>query len=619
MNTSLWQSIALSLFSCLLLAACSGGDSNGDSDNPGPDANPDLRGTLYFPYAGGLASLSTKTGVLSTGHKHGQTVTRDGSEVVWLNKRPHNGGSTEEAIGFAKTDGTSVTDFVKVQYLSAPLAPSPDSSMIAAHWRPFGVSDPDGLYIFDRSGNVIRVYSDPSSSMRISSWAWIDNKQIVMTVGQHILYSPDVTQGGNDFVTSFGDNEEVDDIAVDASGTKLLFTKGNENSSNKHVFQLTVDANFKANANDAVQVTASNLNEMDPIWSPDGAKIAFRYGYDNTNAPDYNGQCPELHVVDGTAKQVSPTNKTQIQSYQNGEKRNTCAFGMVQWFDHSLPAINLGSSMATSKFNGDLSGHLFYYGSGMTRFDLNSGAEVSLAGEGYKPYPNAQGTEFVYEEKNPTSGSGVDQLTWRTVGGSQTDTFEKPDSIRGIPKLSPNGAYVAVEWDPDDPDVVTVFDRDGTFVRNFSDFQYWTWLPPSGRLILARHNQIFITDEALSNTTLLATLSGEVSDLDANQDGSKIAFAMMNQVWRINSDGSNLTQMTVGSETAFYPSWSRISDQLILQKDAGCDEVFAIPGNGERISTEENASKSVQLFRVTNSGSKKPLCIGDDSLASWRN
>jgi WD40 repeat protein len=124
---------------------------------------------------------------------------------------------------------------------------------------------------------------------------------------------------------------------------------------------------------------------------------------------------------------------------------------------------------------------------------------------------------------------------------------------------SPDGAKIALTGkyylhsNPFDPNyrapfpIVSVIDaKTGTELIWFEcdDNNRWgaAWLPNGGLILPKKSGGIRITDATLQNTTTVYTQP--VIEARASPDGKKIAFAKGNQFFTMNSDGSNIQELT---------------------------------------------------------------------------
>lgn len=122
------------------------------------------------------------------------------------------------------------------------------------------------------------------------------------------------------------------------------------------------------------------------------------------------------------------------------------------------------------------------------------------------------------------------------------------------------------------------------------------WSPDGTRIVFCtrRGRRVFtaVMDADGSNLTILTEGNGP----DWSPDGRQIAFSKGGEIWLIEPDGSNLTQITTGQTQKAGPSWSPDGNQMAFILMTHVDSGDPIPeigimnsdGTRERILTTED-------------------------------
>lgn len=131
----------------------------------------------------------------------------------------------------------------------------------------------------------------------------------------------------------------------------------------------------------------------------------------------------------------------------------------------------------------------------------------------------------------------------------------------GFSALSPDASKVAVE---------ALYFLDGSFqaaiaIYNVADqalLARWDgaaspmWLR-DGRLLMASNEGFFVLDNNLDNPTKLPTgLTGSVNNPALHPTDDVIAFEFNQQIWLVNTDGSDAREAIFGGSRLRYPAWS---------------------------------------------------------------
>jgi WD40 repeat protein len=262
--------------------------------------------------------------------------------------------------------------------------------------------------------------------------------------------------------------------------------------------------------------------------------------------------------------------------------------------------------------NAGVSGKLLMSSPGSyIEFDLATGIERVLRPKAGGYSPSLDGQEFVLTNSRPADLEITDdreELVFFNRDGRSSSRFLVQDGFSGQPRLSPDKQLVMVEWhsidlgDAGGVSVVTIFRRDGTIVRRFTDYDnQYAWFP-NGDILLSRGDSFFRVNP-LSNAApqLIARIPGEAPRAPTlSPDGRRIAFTignftiLENTTWIINVDGTGLREVAkipgnVGGGVAPH-SFSPDGQQLLVSEGinfaivgpgavAGCAELYVVPLN----------------------------------------
>ena len=126
------------------------------------------------------------------------------------------------------------------------------------------------------------------------------------------------------------------------------------------------------------------------------------------------------------------------------------------------------------------------------------------------------------------------------------------------------------------PRAVYLINADGSDLRNLTKGSYPVWSPTGDRLAFTNNSRVIVIDEDGNDLQDLATGYDPVWSLD----GSRIAFTNHDggfddsDLWIVDTDGSNLTQLTKNDYRDRYPAWSPDSTHLVFTR--GTKGLFTI-------------------------------------------
>ena len=102
-----------------------------------------------------------------------------------------------------------------------------------------------------------------------------------------------------------------------------------------------------------------------------------------------------------------------------------------------------------------------------------------------------------------------------------------------------------------------VFDMEGNLILEQKYAISGDWLP-DGRLMLSAGNGLFLLDKNLENLQRIDNnqLGSAPYNIDVSPSGKQVVFEYNEQIWIMNTDGTNLKNLLVNSKTLKYPTWS---------------------------------------------------------------
>jgi dipeptidyl aminopeptidase/acylaminoacyl peptidase len=304
--------------------------------------------------------------------------------------------------------------------------------------------------------------------------------------------------------------------------------------------------------------------------------------------------------------------------------------------------------------NSGLSGKLFMTSpDSYIEFDLATGVSRVMRPKAGAMNASNDGQEFSFVNSRPpdqSAFSSLDELVFFGRDGRQSGRFLKQESFGGRPQISPDKQTVLVEWhsidlgDAGGVPIPTVFRRDGSIVKRFTNYGDYAWLP-DGRILLTRGDSIFIATLNGASPTLLRRFpNNSPGTLSVSPDGSRIAFALNGpnsardsfdfHSFVMNSDGTGLKQITTSTLGDAPVDFSPDGNSLLVADGsnfftsgpgffvAGCAELYVVPLNITNpivLDRDSPTAPAIKLREVSEQTGETRTKVCAFSKPSWRN
>jgi Tol biopolymer transport system component len=297
------------------------------------------------------------------------------------------------------------------------------------------------------------------------------------------------------------------------------------------------------------------------------------------------------------------TDLARLTSCEETEGPNPCAPQTVAWSPD-------GNQIAY--IHGDPTRLTIMGADGSDARDLELPADHSFYLDGWQPVARSSSVESPTPEASPTAGPLARESIVFTReepegGGWRCDLFttepdgtEKrpltvtPSTCETGPAVAPGGSAVAVSLDLND---IAVIDLVTSTVHRLTDDPATldsnpAWSPDGSQIAFSLGpemgpNHIYVMNA--DGTDVRQLTDGSDSDRNPawSPDGTRIAFARSGEVYVMDTDGSNVTAVTaLAAESAPSPAWSPDGSQIALDVD-GAIYVMTVNGTGlRRLSPE---------------------------------
>lgn len=200
--------------------------------------------------------------------------------------------------------------------------------------------------------------------------------------------------------------------------------------------------------------------------------------------------------------------------------------------------------------------------------------------------------DVTVEEPAPQNGPILfemngDLYTVNPDGSDQQQIFLDPDpGIVEAGTWSPDGSQIVVDINNE----IWIYNSDGASGQQLTtQGQYPAWSPEGDRIAFmsARDGSkdIYTMNTDGSNVVQITDHSAGDFRPTWSPDGTRIAFRSQrnsnNDIWIVDADGNNLQQVTTHSSVDIFPEWSPDGSEIIFEsRRTGADEIWAISTDG---------------------------------------
>lgn len=171
--------------------------------------------------------------------------------------------------------------------------------------------------------------------------------------------------------------------------------------------------------------------------------------------------------------------------------------------------------------------------------------------------------------------------------------------------LSPDQTKIAVASTYDTGNI-TIFDLEGNVLVQIpvNEESEIAWMP-DGTLIFKLQNAIIRTNTDFTDLSIVKQFQfNEWGNIAVSPDGSKIALYGGKHIWVMNSDGSNLKQVTTGGSVERHPVFSPNGKYLLIGTDYHQVGPFGhmwylaiVPADGQTYNVDEGADDHVIFIK----------------------
>jgi dipeptidyl aminopeptidase/acylaminoacyl peptidase len=254
----------------LIVSACS--KSTGDDDNETlPDFAQPGSGMIYYDWSTeGILKVDLKTGVKGQAFKYytrrnGWDISRDHTWLLEATDNPQDYDNEVYTITNIK-DGTIVSKFNKASGYSNHTYPtlSYDKKLIAVP-----PTYDDGIMLLDLQGNILLHLVTFQGKELKGSVEWMPDNTLLFRQ-ENSLYRTNKEFTMANLVTTFN-FADWGDFTVSPDGSKIALRGGN------HLWMMNADGS------NLTQITESNDEEVNPVFSPDSKYLLIGYDYTMTS------------------------------------------------------------------------------------------------------------------------------------------------------------------------------------------------------------------------------------------------------------------------------------------------------------------------------------------------
>jgi len=188
----------------------------------------------------------------------------------------------------------------------------------------------------------------------------------------------------------------------------------------------------------------------------------------------------------------------------------------------------------------------------------------------------------------------------RGVEPAFNSSFRPTNGDYHYPEWSPDGTKIALTYQLSGLLEIHVTDPDGSNEVNLTGYalgnSYPKWSPDGSKIAYECYGELMVMNSDGSSHTVLSIDSGywvEGSSISWSPDGSKIVFETFNEpedIYVIDSDGANLTNLTNNPNRDIRPCWSPYGTEIAFQSNRdGNWEIYVANLDGTRQTNVTNS------------------------------
>lgn len=229
-------------------------------------------------------------------------------------------------------------------------------------------------------------------------------------------------------------------------------------------------------------------------------------------------------------------------------------------------------------------------------------------------WPSFDASEWAGFDTKRRNSDGEDDLHFFDSSGALRLVSAVNRSVHGTAKISPDKKSVAIFWSDQANGesfsfpTLTLFDRErGRVINRIAGAVSFDWMP-SGDFAYSDSNRIYIGDRLGRSPRLVRQVSGSIDHLAVSRDGQRLAFSVQaepaakSNIWVVNSDGTELKQVTTSQFGDRDPVWIDQNRKLLVRRSglASCSNIFVVdtqtPSPVELLDAGNAYSKMVKHF-----------------------
>jgi Tol biopolymer transport system component len=320
-------------------------------------------------------------------------------------------------------------------------------------------------------------------------------------------------------VTRLTDNPASDgEVSWSPDGSKIAFTSVRDGNIDIYVM----------NADGTHETRLTNHTAVDqlPCWSPDGSKITF------TSTRDGNY---EIYVMNADGTNVTRLTNDPATDYRTSwsPDGSKIAFESDRTENYEIHVMNSD-------------------GTGVTRLTDNpaSDGEVSWSPDGSK-------IAFV------STRDGNYEIYVMNADGTNVSRLTNNTAIDWSPSWSPDSSKIVFMSERDGNQEIYIINADGSMQTRITSNEVNDKIPSWGgaKIVYAGWRspryQVFIMNANGTGQTRISNNMYSDSGACWSPDGTRIVFSRERNIWVMNSDGTNATQLTSTTSGSDYnPCWS---------------------------------------------------------------